>query len=256
MDVGESRVTEWSLVYDGFDPQRERLREALCTVGNGYVASRGAAPEAPAGDIHYPGTYLAGGYNRLETTIAGRTVENEDLVNLPNWLVFAFRPRGEPWFELSTAELLEYRQELDLRHGVLVRHIRYVDSTGRRTRVTQRRFMHMEHPHLAGLQTTFVAENWSGELEVCSGLDGRVTNAGVKRYRQLAGRHLRTLEQGPVDGVGIALEVETVQSGIRIAQAARTRVVDAAGEGERQRAGGRGSQGEGERGRAGRRGGS
>ena len=34
--------------------------------GNGYFATRGAAEEADADEIHYPGTYLAGGYNRLK----------------------------------------------------------------------------------------------------------------------------------------------------------------------------------------------
>ena len=41
----------------------------------------------------------------------------------------------------------------------------------------------MADPHLAGLETTVVPENWSGRLEVRSALDGRVTNAGVERYR-------------------------------------------------------------------------
>ena len=39
--------------YDTFDPAQERLREALCTLGNGYFATRGAAPESPAGPIHF-----------------------------------------------------------------------------------------------------------------------------------------------------------------------------------------------------------
>ena len=64
-------MSEWKLVYEGFEPNQEGLREALCTLGNGYVATRGAAEEAEADDVHYPGTYLAGGYNRLETDIAG-----------------------------------------------------------------------------------------------------------------------------------------------------------------------------------------
>jgi trehalose/maltose hydrolase-like predicted phosphorylase len=34
--------------------------EALLTVGNGYLATRGAAPEATADGIHYPATYAAG----------------------------------------------------------------------------------------------------------------------------------------------------------------------------------------------------
>lgn len=76
----------WSLEFDGFDPAQEGIREALCTLGNGYFATRGAAAWAVADDIHYPGTYLGGGYNRLRTDIAGHVEENEDLVNFPNWL--------------------------------------------------------------------------------------------------------------------------------------------------------------------------
>ncbi len=87
-------MSEWSLIYKGFDPEKEGLREALCTLGNGYFATRGAGPEAEADDIHYPGTYLAGGYNRLRTEISGKEIENEDLVNLPNWLPLNFRLEG------------------------------------------------------------------------------------------------------------------------------------------------------------------
>jgi len=86
-------MDEWALVYEGFDPDQEGLREALCVLGNGYFATRGAAPEVAAGDGHYPGTYLAGGYNRLQTEIAGRIVENEDLVNLPAALDLPHRRR-------------------------------------------------------------------------------------------------------------------------------------------------------------------
>ena len=57
-------MDSWKLVYEGFDPKSESLREALCTLGNGYFATRDAAPESKAGEVHYPGTYLAGGYNR------------------------------------------------------------------------------------------------------------------------------------------------------------------------------------------------
>lgn len=48
-------------------------------------ATHGSAPESVADDVHYPGTYLAGCYNRLASTIGGRTVSNEDMVRLPDW---------------------------------------------------------------------------------------------------------------------------------------------------------------------------
>src|SRR5450830_42870 len=63
LDIGLVSTHTWMLVYEGFDPAHEGHREALTTLGNGYMATRGAAPEQRAGEIHYPGTYLAGVYN-------------------------------------------------------------------------------------------------------------------------------------------------------------------------------------------------
>jgi Glycosyl hydrolase family 65, N-terminal domain len=129
----------WTLVYDGFDPARQGLREALCALGNGYFVTRGALPEAHADGVHYPGTYVAGLYDRAVTDIAGRMVENEDLVNLPNWLPLSFRIAGGEWFDAGAAELLEHRLELDLHDGTLTRQLRFADQQGHRTRVVQRR---------------------------------------------------------------------------------------------------------------------
>ena len=214
----------WTLVYDGFDPARQGLREALCALGNGYFVTRGALPEAEADGVHYPGTYVAGLYDRARTEIAGRTVENEDLVNVPNWLPLQFRVAGGAWFDAQQADVLEHRLELDMRHGTLIRHLVWQDAEGRRTRVVQRRLVSMKDEHLAGLETTFTAENWSGTIQVRSGLDGRVVNAGVKRYHDLNPRHLQVLGQAEVDTETVDLQVQTIQSHVRVALAARTRL--------------------------------
>ena len=215
-------MSRWTLTYEGFDPAEEPLREALCTLGNGYFATRGAAPEAAAGDVHYPGTYVAGLYNRLVTEVAGRDIVNEDLVNVPNWLYFRFRIGDGSWLTLEDAEVDDYRQELDLRQGVLTRIFVLTDPEGRRTRIAQRRFVHMGNPHAAGLQTTFLPENWSGSMHVESGLDGRIINAGVARYRKLNSRHLEPVEAEFLNNDSMYLEVETTQSRVRVAIAART----------------------------------
>ncbi|HXV23192.1 MAG TPA: glycosyl hydrolase family 65 protein [Alphaproteobacteria bacterium] len=214
----------WKLVYEGFDPAREGLREALCALGNGYFATRGAAEETEADDVHYPGTYLAGGYNRLQTDIAGRQIENEDLVNLPNWLPLTFRPEDGDWLNLRRVELLEYRQELDLERGLLERRLRVRDAEGRETSLASRRLVHMGLPHLAAMQVTLRPENWSGVAVVRTALDGRVINSGVERYRQLNNKHLVSFEAGTSSEDAILLIVETNQSRLRIAEAARTRL--------------------------------
>ncbi|MEJ2376821.1 MAG: glycosyl hydrolase family 65 protein [Pseudolabrys sp.] len=217
-----NQMNEWHFVYNDYNPKREGLREALCTLGNGYFATRGAAPDSAADDVHYPGTYLAGGYNRLTTTIDGHEVENEDLVNLPNWLPLTFRIDDGKWFRSEDMEILSYRQELDLRNGVLRRDLRFRDERGRTTRWSEQRLVSMADPHLAGLAVELTAEDWSGTLTVRTTLDGAVINSGVARYRDLASRHLETLERQNLGADVLFLKVCTNQSMIHIAQAART----------------------------------
>jgi alpha,alpha-trehalase len=220
-----ARISGWALAYDRFDPAQEKLREALCSLGNGRFATRGAAPEAVADQIHYPGTYAAGCFNRLTSEVAGRAVEDESIVNLPNWLPLTFRIEDGEWFDVSAVEVLDYGQVLDMRNAVLLRLVRFRDAEGHETALTQRRFVSMATPQLAGLQTTIRAINWTGRLTVRSGLDGRVVNGGVERYRELASRHLTSVETNPIDDETIGIEADTTTTHIRVAQVARTRLM-------------------------------
>jgi trehalose/maltose hydrolase-like predicted phosphorylase len=215
----------WVLRYTGFHPASEGHREALCTLANGYWGTRGAAPEEDAGAVHYPGTYLAGVYNRVRTQLGSRTLEDEHMVNAPNWLPLRFKVDGGSWFRLRSASLLEYEQELDLRRAALRRTLRFEDEAGRITRVASRRFVSQAAPHVAVMEYTFEAENWTGPLTVRSALDGRVANRNVPAERLLVGTHLASRHAAEVDGETVLLEMETTQSGIHIAMAARTRAL-------------------------------
>lgn len=214
----------WSLDYNEYVPELQGLREALCTLGNGYFATRGAEPEMKADTIHYPGTYLAGGYNRLQTEMAGRIIENEDLVNMPNWLGLTFRFPGEEWFNIDDMELVSYRKGVDLKNGVFYRSLHVRDRSGRETRIYHRRIVCMHSMHLGALETGIVPVNWSGELEIRSSLDGQVDNSGVKRYQALNNNHLEPVCTSEIDERTIGLQVQTNQSKLAVAQAARTEV--------------------------------
>ncbi|MGM0384532.1 MAG: glycoside hydrolase family 65 protein [Actinomycetota bacterium] len=214
----------WSHRYDGYDPADEGLREALCTLGNGYFATRGAAPESTADDVHYPGTYAAGVFNRLEEEMSGRVIDNESIVNLPNWLPLTFRIEDGPWFSVDEVDLLEYSQELDMRAAILTRRLRYRDPEGRTTAVAQRRLVSMESPHVAALQTTILPEDWSGSLTVRSGIDGGVRNWLVPRYRTLSSVHLDVVSTAQPADDTVLVETETNTSHIRVAVGARTSV--------------------------------
>lgn len=220
----ETRARGWTFTWEGYDPPSEKLREALCTVGNGYFATRGAAPESKAGQVHYPGTYAAGVYNRLDDLVAGTRTAHESLVNLPNWLPLTFRIDGGDWLDVDAVTLLSYRQTLDLRGAVLARELTYRDDAGRTTSITQHRFVAMNQAHVAALQTTIVAQDWEGTIEIRSTLDGDVRNSGVERYRDLASNHLQVLEKVALSENSVLMAVETTQSKIPVALAARTSV--------------------------------
>ncbi len=212
------------LAYEGFDPSSEGLREALTSTGNGYFCMRGAAEWEDADDVHYPGTYAHGLYNRESTIVGGRPIPNEDLVNLPRCLSLKLCIEDEDPIRLANVEVLSYRHLYNVRDALLTRELRFRDRAGRETSLTSRRFVSMGRMHLAALAWELVAENWSGQVTIVAALDARVLNRGVARYQQLWGRHLDP--QGPrLHGPDvIALKARTRQSRIEIAQAARTRL--------------------------------
>ncbi|HCU26085.1 MAG TPA: trehalose 6-phosphate phosphorylase [Deltaproteobacteria bacterium] len=223
-DENVNDMNEWKLSYDRWIPESQPLREALCTLGNGFFCTRGAAEETREGGPHYPGTYLAGGYDRLVSEVAGRAIENEDLVNWPNWLCLNFRCEDGPWFRLEEAEILEFRQELDLRQGILERRVRFLDTEKRETDWISRRLVSMEDPHVCGIQWIFTPVNWSGKITFHSALDASVRNDGVARYRALRGDHLEFLKAEPEGSGAFCLSVCSRQSHVVMVQAALTRL--------------------------------
>jgi beta-phosphoglucomutase family hydrolase len=222
VEIATEPASAWSLVYDRFDPAHEGVRESLCALGNGYFATRGALAWAVMDDVHYPGTYLACGYNRMRTDIAGRIVENEDLVNFPNWLALRFRIADGDWFDLRTVRILSYRQELNLRRAVLLRTICFEDRHGRRTTAHERRLVSMADMHLGGIELSLTAENWSGNVTVYSGINGRVVNAGAKLYLKFNNKHLEHLGGALIGEDALYLLVRTCQSNLYVAESART----------------------------------
>lgn len=224
LDLGAIRTDPWVLAYEGLDPAHEAHREALTALGNGYLATRGAAPESRDDGVHYPGTYLAGVYNRLSTLVAGHWMHDEHLVNAPNWLPTDLRVAEGSWWSNGGLAASSDRRELDLRRGLLSRTAVLSTPDGQRLRVLQRRLVSMADSHLAAMETVLVADGWDGTVQVRSGLDGSVVNGNVTEYAELANRHLRPVQAEEVDGGTVLLEVETVQSHVRVCVAARTTV--------------------------------
>ncbi|MDD4202557.1 MAG: glycosyl hydrolase family 65 protein [Candidatus Omnitrophica bacterium] len=219
----EEKSRSWTLNYNWFKPSQEGLREALCTLGNGYMGVRGAISESKASRVNYPGTYLAGLYNKIGTPIAEKIIYNEAFVNCPNWLLLFFNT-GSEWLNPQSKKLLYYDQTLDMRKGILIRKMRIRENNGKITFVEKHRIVSMANPHICAIKYSITPENYEGRVYIKSMLDASLQNWGVTRYRKLNSKHLKALNAS-IEGKNIMyICAKTTQSNITLCEAARTKV--------------------------------
>ncbi|MDP8260375.1 MAG: glycoside hydrolase family 65 protein [Candidatus Gygaella obscura] len=213
----------WKLSYSSFLPKQESLREALCVLGNGYFATRACFPEIDRNSFHYPGTYIAGVYNKLSTQIAGKTIQNDDFVNCPNWLPIKFSIDGQNWVVPGKKNIVKFTQSLDIKNGLLNRIYTVKNRVGKITSIEECRLVSMFNPHIAAIRYKITPQNYSGLIKIISSIDGTVENKNVARYSQLNSYHLKFLKSRAQTNI-ISLIVKTTQSKIKISTSARLKV--------------------------------
>lgn len=213
---------QWCLNYYDYIPEQEGVREAMCTIGNGYFGTRGSLEFAKSDENHYPGTYITGVNNRLSSKINGIIINNEDMVNCPNWLIIQIKIGANDWEQFNPEEIVEFHRQLVLKHGVLKHKILLCNKQGQQTLIETSRFVSMSDPHCAALKYNIIPINYSDTISVRSGITYATKNTGVKRYQQLANQHLKTIDKGCKNDICHVL-VETTQSKIKIAQAINTK---------------------------------
>ena len=214
------------LNYYDYDEEKERSRETLLTIGNGYFGTRGAFEESEANEVNYPGTYMSGLFNRRTSRVGERDIENEDFVNVSNWLPVSFRVNGGDWFEFRpdpAFQIERIHRRLDMRNGTLTRELVVSDSEGRRTLIRSTRFAGLHDPHRAAISYSITPLNYSEPMEIQSMLSGDHINAGVVRYSDLEQEHLEPVSENAKDNI-LQLLVKTNQSDIKIAMVAKHRV--------------------------------
>lgn len=236
-DLGEVGVepgrSEWNLdlaepsslqnAAEGPAGGLEVRREALATLANGYLGTRGAPPWSSHDGTSYPGCYLAGVYDRAPVVVDGRPAEREALVNVPNWPAVHFSAGGG-WVGDSDVRVAHHRVRLDLRKGLLVRFCQVTDADGRCSAVVERRIVSMAEPHLAALELTISPLNWSGALRIRSGIGGQVSNSQTLEEKILRPDHFSATRWGDDPPESCWLAGTTSHSGIVVAMAVRTRL--------------------------------
>jgi beta-phosphoglucomutase family hydrolase len=213
----------WSISHFGYDTTKERSREALLTIGNGFFGTRGALEESHIEPTNYPATYMAGVYNRVKSKVGDKEIENEDIVNTINWLPITFKVAEGDWFDPNKDEVLELDRTLNFRNGVLIKKMLVRDSDGRETLVKARRFVSMDNQHHAAIDYSLTPLNYSGYLRIKSSLRVPPHNDGVERYKHFNQKQLTPTSQGAKENISF-IAAKTTQSGIEVAAAAKLEV--------------------------------
>jgi alpha,alpha-trehalose phosphorylase len=145
-------VDPWRLVETEFDPHKASVDETLFAIGNGYIGMRANPSEGRESYSH--GTYLNGFHETWEIRHAedayGFAKTGQTIVNVPDAKLMKLYVDDEPLL-LTTADIREYRRELDFRSGISSRDLIWRTPAGKSVHVRTERMVSFEHRHLAVL---------------------------------------------------------------------------------------------------------
>ncbi len=183
-------MNTWMLEETSFEPQLARKQESLFAQGNGYLGWRGSFEEGMEGGS-LEGCYINGFYEtypiRYPETAYGYPEEGQTMLNLPNAKLLKVLVDGQVAKPMANGG--EYSRTMDFSTGVLRRAFVYTSSEGKQLSLEFRRIISFERKHCAAIQVKATALNFTGSIEIHSGLDTAVSNQSADNDPRV-GTHL------------------------------------------------------------------
>lgn len=183
----------WVVSEDNYRLDAEAHVAALFTTGNGYIGVRGSLEEY--GSLRIQGAYIRGLIDEIyeipqpfldnmymkkyyfDEDKLRRFEKEESVVNFADILLLRFSVNGETFYPWD-GELLSWERSLDMKTGRLMRRVRWKNSRGEITAFTFERFSSFADDHLYAIRATATPENYTGVIEVLSGVDTMVKTNG------------------------------------------------------------------------------
>jgi trehalose/maltose hydrolase-like predicted phosphorylase len=138
-----------------------------------------------------------------------------ELANCPDWLSLTIVVNGER-FRLDRGEILHYERQLDLKHGILSRSIRWRSPIGNTVDFQFERFTSLADREVLGLRCQITPVDCDGTIEIQSSINAYPDNQGFDHWEQL--------DRGKIDRA-IWLQLRTRNSQIELGVAARMTVI-------------------------------
>ena len=180
----------WMIKETEFVRELQSIRESQFALGNGYLGTRGIYEELPYDCI--PGTYIASLYDEMAAQVS-------EMVNLPNPINFKFTVKGEK-LDVVAMDIINHKRVLNMKKAVLTRQTVYKDTKGRCYDYQSVRFISGHDKNIGVMQIALTPLDSGCELDIQTGIDTAVSNAGVLSEGRK--KHFRVKELGQYKNAG------------------------------------------------------
>ena len=210
-------VDPWKIIETGFDPAYARIAESVFSLGNESIGVRGCFDEGGSVDS-LRGSYINGVYDLAQIGRSYRGIVDKVHFMIPaaDWLNLSIYVDGEA-LDLGKVKYRNFKRILDMQAGTLTRSFVWETASGKELELTFLRFLDMDHRDHAYTRVTMTALNFSGSVEIQSGLSFSTVHEGRKtcfwnEIRRKATNHqlmlqARTTESGQEVFVGADLNL-------------------------------------------------
>ncbi len=240
MDRDRFPVDPWRLVETSYSEEDTGVTETLFAVGNGYLGLRGNQPEGRRAHEH--GTFINGLHETWQIRHAeqayGFAEVGQTIVNAPDAKVMRVYIDDEP-ISLDVADVREYERVLDMKEGVLRRHVLWQTPSGKEVRIGYERLVSFSEKHLAAMSIEVTVLNSDAPVtiscQIINRQDGEDVYGGAPKASKRAGFDPRKTDKIAErvlvpqeywqDGQRSTLSYQVNESGMTVAVAADHTIV-------------------------------
>lgn len=173
MGMDYSKITDWILREDCFDPEKLGKCEAVMSLGNGYLGLRSATEEHYLNETR--GMFVAGTFNKFDAD------EVTELPNAADQTAIDIFINGER-FSLSDGTTENYTRELNIRTGELTRAMTWTSPKGAKVKLAFYRIVSLKRLHVIAQRMEITPINEEVSIKLKSGIDGTMTNTGSQHF--------------------------------------------------------------------------
>lgn len=169
----------WSIIEEGFEPDRVESSESLFSLGNGAMGQRANFEEDYSGQS-FQGSYIAGIYYPDKTRVGwwknGYPEYFAKVLNAPNWIGIHVHINGDV-FDLNTCKSVDnFKRELNMKEGWHKRTFEAEMQSGIRVKVEALRFLSLSHDEIGAIQFQITPLNSSVHITYSPYVDAGIKN--------------------------------------------------------------------------------